>query len=676
MTIKKLLRHALSLSLAVTLFPTSVDLKALDLPSVINAAGTVEIVEGESGEPIILLHGTPVIIQKSRYSADTNIIIDANKNGKVDSGEVPINLKQLANSAGISGNTSMGFDLADVTIYGIGGFGDSYYTEHTGDVLITYKGGDLGGVIGSTGEVDQTGDFVFNASEPNAFDTTTIKKIEGSGPGIWNGDVSLIFDCQELFVEEVYGGSKNDTSVINGDVSIIGTNHVIISFGDIYNPGNGGILVGGTDTTINGSFNIEFDDWGGDVTNYGVIDAWDATVTESIEYNLGTVDFYEIIRTNEDTPVTSIVANSITHSGDGRVYLGEGEFIESCDRSVIESSRYGIPIDPEDKSLGTVVVKAGGTTIFKDPAKFLNTYLGDNKGFELNSNNEIVIGRASSDVMLITFDTGTSDVLGPLLVIKGDTTVLPTITRNGYTFTGWSDGRTTYPAGANYTIPASDITLNAVWELNYVEPTPTPTPSKGTGFVDKKGDTYFYVKGKQVKDGFVVVDKNKKFVELLAPQKLAELADKEYAAYFTKPDGIVAKAEWIILDIDGNLVDTLPIGEFNKKYGKEYKVYMADQTGKLLRNWFDIEGNWYYFNDDFSAKRQFWLASGKNWFLFSNYSILTNEWSATTNGRWYFFDTEGKMVRNTWVDGCWINGDGIYWSPTYSDPNYVANYKE
>ena len=123
-------------------------------------------------------------------------------------------------------------------------------------------------------------------------------------------------------------------------------------------------------------------------------------------------------------------------------------------------------------------------------------------------------------------------------------------------------------------------------------------------------------------------------------------------------------------------METLPIGEFKKQYGNDYKVYLADANGKLIRSWKDTENNWYYFNADFSAKYEYWQAHYEDWYYFDNYSYLKNTWHATDNGRWYYFNAEGKMVRNQWVDGCWINELGIYWSPIYSDPEFIANYKQ
>ena len=38
--------------------------------------------------------------------------------------------------------------------------------------------------------------------------------------------------------------------------------------------------------------------------------------------------------------------------------------------------------------------------------------------------------------------------------------------RTGYSFTGWSDGTNTYQPGANYTMPAKDVTFTAQWTIN------------------------------------------------------------------------------------------------------------------------------------------------------------------------------------------------------------------
>lgn len=64
----------------------------------------------------------------------------------------------------------------------------------------------------------------------------------------------------------------------------------------------------------------------------------------------------------------------------------------------------------------------------------------------------------------VTYDAnGGTVTLGSETVEAGDFVTLPTPTREGYTFKGWSDGTATYAAGANYTVDGN-VTLTAQWE--------------------------------------------------------------------------------------------------------------------------------------------------------------------------------------------------------------------
>jgi uncharacterized repeat protein (TIGR02543 family) len=65
----------------------------------------------------------------------------------------------------------------------------------------------------------------------------------------------------------------------------------------------------------------------------------------------------------------------------------------------------------------------------------------------------------------VTYDANGGTVTpGSVTVEEGDFVTLPTPTREGYTFKGWSDGTTTYAAGANYTVDGN-VTLTAQWEV-------------------------------------------------------------------------------------------------------------------------------------------------------------------------------------------------------------------
>ncbi|WP_373127755.1 hypothetical protein [Dielma fastidiosa] len=190
--------------------------------------------------------------------------------------------------------------------------------------------------------------------------------------------------------------------------------------------------------------------------------------------------------------------------------------------------------------------------------------------------------------------------------------------------------------------------------------------SKADGFVEEQNKTYYYNNGKQVESGFILLDKDEKLVAAVKPEQLSVIPEIAEAVYFIKNDKTVAKQEWVILDEFNNLVNTRPFDQLITDYSDKYKVYAAREDGRLVQSWLEVNGIWYYFKEDYTARYQYWQAHWNDWYLFENYTYVTNRWHPTSEGRWYYLDSEGRMVRNQWVDDCWINEDGIYWSPLYN----------
>lgn len=624
--------------------------------------------------PILLLHGNAVIFTSLGAVDDgwTRIYLDVNENGKLDKGtDKEINLGSYSDT-GISGAMGSGYDLSETVVYVIGDL-DGTYSTHEGDLLVTVdKGATLMGIIGSTDLCDQNGKYILKTLADNG----EIGIIEGAGAGTWTGDITMSL-AGEMPMNEVYGGSKEAETTIYGNVSVKDNDVTTTGgiFGDsAYEPKSGGLYAGGEGTTINGDFELLINKAASPYTFYN-IDATEATITGNVNYLLASSELYGTLKTNEAAAResrTSIKIGGFKTKENGKVYLYEGEIVEFIHDMYNFSS---FAIEPEVNAMGTIVAEAlDGVTITADGDVFTGIGLLRNTKL-VKENNTILIGR-ETDAKEITFDTGTEEILGPQLEIKGESIKLPVISRSDYEFAGWSDGVNTYAPGSDYIIPDGDVKLTAVWKSNSSSSSSSSSSKPSNGFIKKKGETYFYEKGKPVEDGFIILNEKDKLVDTVASGKLTELDKSDYKAYYAKPDGTIAKVEWIIIDSKGKFVETLPIGEFKKQYGKDYKVYLADENGKLVKSWKDTEGNWYYFNSDFSAKYEYWQAHYSDWYYFENYSYIKNTWHATDNGRWYYFDDEGKMIRNQWIDGCWINELGIYWSPIYSDSEFIANYKE
>lgn len=188
---------------------------------------------------------------------------------------------------------------------------------------------------------------------------------------------------------------------------------------------------------------------------------------------------------------------------------------------------------------------------------------------------------------------------------------------------------------------------------------------KTNGFVTEKNKTYYYDKGKPVESGFIFLDSNEKLLAAVPADQFSGNVHNAKAIYYVKKDKTIAINEWIILNEKGEFINTMPMDKFQNIYGEEYKIYATREDGRLVQSWLEVNGTWYYFKDDYTARYQYWQAHWNDWYLFENYTYVCNRWIPTSEGRWYYVDTEGKMVSNQWIDGYWINEEGIYWSSYY-----------
>ena len=83
---------------------------------------------------------------------------------------------------------------------------------------------------------------------------------------------------------------------------------------------------------------------------------------------------------------------------------------------------------------------------------------------------------------------GSSQYGETIQAIEGQTIDLPTLTEDGKTFNGWSDGTATYTS--SYSMPAHDVTLNADWTVNHY--TVTYSANGGTGTAPTDSNSYVY----------------------------------------------------------------------------------------------------------------------------------------------------------------------------------------
>ena len=116
-------------------------------------------------------------------------------------------------------------------------------------------------------------------------------------------------------------------------------------------------------------------------------------------------------------------------------------------------------------------------------------------GVNIDLTSDITLYAVWEKEYTVTYDAngGTTTCVDDNAYIKGETvTVCDKVpTKTGYTFLWWSEGNNTYTAGETFTMPASNVTLTAQWQINQYTVTLNPNyPAGKTGtFTDKEGNT-------------------------------------------------------------------------------------------------------------------------------------------------------------------------------------------
>ncbi len=115
-------------------------------------------------------------------------------------------------------------------------------------------------------------------------------------------------------------------------------------------------------------------------------------------------------------------------------------------------------------------------------------------------------------------------------------------------------------------------------------------------------------------------------------------------------------------EIDGNWYFHDDNGEFVKNGWAQYRGgwYHFDSEGRMQKRWLELSGSWYYLNPDNGAMISGWEKIGGKWYFFNSSGIMQKGWQKIAN-KWYYFNTKGDMVTgwkqlgNKWY---YFNTDG------------------
>ncbi len=146
--------------------------------------------------------------------------------------------------------------------------------------------------------------------------------------------------------------------------------------------------------------------------------------------------------------------------------------------------------------------------------------------------------------------------------------------------------------------------------------------------------------------------------------------------------------------VNGNWKWWLPTGEYYREawLNQGEKNYYLDEQGNAVKGWRQIDGNWYYFDENCAlmkdtwigndyvdesgiwiqeAGKGQWISSGSHWwFCHPDGSYTKSDWEVIA-GKTYYFDEAGWMV----IGWQWIDGKCYYFEPggTMATDTWIGN---
>ena len=188
-------------------------------------------------------------------------------------------------------------------------------------------------------------------------------------------------------------------------------------------------------------------------------------------------DYPEGLRVTIDKNMTGTITGIVEYANDkqnteyvdkAKLNINGGNFVGSFNVSVsggdaapasinVSGGSFSTPVAPKylDESL-KYQVKNGSTYTYYDT--FENALAAAQNGAVI----ENVVQGLGAENFTLTIDPANGGAKTVLSLPKGSPYTLPTVTKSGYAFLGWSDGTSTYPAGTVITL-TSNVTYTAIW---------------------------------------------------------------------------------------------------------------------------------------------------------------------------------------------------------------------
>ena len=278
--------------------------------------------------------------------------------------------------------------------------------------------------------------------------------------------------------------------------------------------------------------------------------------------------------------------------------------------------------------------------------------------------------------VILKFDAGDvesySGTMDNVVLLGGKNTNMPECgftVSDHYKFTGWSIDGDTYLVGNTYTTPITrdqtvTVTVTAQWEyLDHEWGEPTYTWSDDFDACVAERVCTIDASHKETEEGRVTSVITKEATE-------TEKGEITYTAEFTnpafetqtkvteydyvppvKPGWNEIDGTWYYYNEDGSLTEG-----WKQIGGKWY--YFETGSGAVVIGWKQIDGKWYYFDTTTAVVVTGWKQIDGKWYYFdTSTAVVTVGWKQIS-GKWYYFKSNGVAAANEWWDGWWLGADG------------------
>ena len=134
--------------------------------------------------------------------------------------------------------------------------------------------------------------------------------------------------------------------------------------------------------------------------------------------------------------------------------------------------------------------------------------------------------------------------------------------------------------------------------------------------------------------------------------------------YYYYPDGSYQKDSWLKVDNKWYLFQS--DGKMLKGWQKKgNNTYFLSESGAMQVGWIQSGGHWYYMNptpDSFEGVmfRNNWANVSGKLYYFNNEGIMMEGWNQIDGNWYYFYPGEGSRAANTWIDGFYVDQDGVW----------------